>query len=188
MLVWASKHSWNVMHVIHMPPGTEGRIPDAYESTYQQFKFYRAEVIEAALFIEARLKVLLSLLYAGTDERQIQLFRSSVLDPESCTFMHKWKMLHEAIEQLGMPRDCLNEKARKALFADLQRLIDDRNKFAHGSLYIDGRSGKPLLQYFQKGKRQEEHLHDDEIAAILARASDVAMLLDTMVHSIDPSR
>ncbi len=151
-----------------------------HQPTYVKFKAYRAEVIEAALFLESRLEVLLCRIFVGTDQVREQLFRSLVLDPESGSFFQKWRMLRGAFEVSGVPGSSLSDGERKALLSSLQRIGNDRNKFAHGNLYIDVRDGRPLLEYYE-GSKKQEYLSDASVEAVLDNASATHVLLERVI-------
>lgn len=177
--------SWGTIQLAYISHAAEDikLIAARHQPIYAKFKAFRSEIIEAALFIESRLELLLCRLYVGEDPQRELLFRSSVLDPESGTFMRKWQMLREAFAILGVPGSCLDEKGRKQLFTELKQLISDRNKFAHGDLYIDARDGRPLLQYYE-GVKKEDYLEDATIHQILKCAESLHRSIERVISAV----
>lgn len=179
-------HSWGTIQLSGALP-SEQRALEAlvakHQPTYAKYKAYRSEVIEAALFVESRLEVLLCHLYIGPDPERVAMFRSTILDPESGSFGKKWHMLREAFALHGMPRDVLSDAERKQLLTSLQRLMNDRNKFAHGDLYVDVQSGQILLRYFEGGQKQM-YLDERHIEEILGNAESAHALLERVISVV----
>jgi hypothetical protein len=148
--------SWGTLQVTYLSP-EQAKDPTSlqkFQPIYEKAKAYRGEIIEAALFIESRLDLLLCRLFVGSDDNRVELFRALILDPESCSFHQKWKMLRGVLELRGVPKNCLNVEERKKLLSQLKQLIADRNKFAHGDLYVDARDGSVLCcQLFDDRER-----------------------------------
>ena len=173
-------HNWGTIQLLGLT-GKETDIADIaarHQPIYAKYKAYRAEVLEAALFIESRLDVLLCTFFVDKNPERELLFRSLVLDPESGTFFTKWRMLRGAFDIAGVP--ALTETERKSLLSGLKQLINDRNKFAHGNLYVDVRDGCPVLHYYEACKK-EDRLSDDKIETVLANARTVHNILEKVI-------
>jgi hypothetical protein len=171
---------WGTFQVAYGHVNPMGEKLFEYKATYDKFKAYRSEIIEAALFIESRLDALLCYLFVDNDPVRFNLFRTYVLGPESGSFFQKWKMLKAAIPDnaplpLGFSKD-----ERKKLLSEMSMLINDRNAFAHGDLYVDARDGRPFLKYFQQ-KEKELYLDDGLINGILERARGIHWRLESLI-------
>lgn len=177
--------AWGTFQITYATP-EQAKAPEQFfrfKPTYEKFKAYRAEVLEAALFIESRLDVLLCAIFVGADEGRRNQFQALVLQPECCTTFQKWKMLREAMAMNGIPGGCLNEAERKSFLAGLQTLISDRNQFAHGTLFIDVRDGRALIQFFE-GKAKVRYLSEDAIRGILKSATMVHVQLEKLIAAV----
>jgi hypothetical protein len=105
-----------------------------------------------------------------------------VLEPESGSFFAKWRMLRGAFEIAGVPRQVLTESKRKDLLTGLKDLNDCRNRFAHGVLYIDVRDGRPLLEYYESGKKSQ-YLSDEYVQSVLLAAESTHTLLESVIQA-----
>jgi len=152
------------------------------EGAYCKAKAYRSEIIEAALFIESRLEMLLCRIFIGGDTDRENLFRELILDPESCTFMQKWKMLHGVIELCGIPQNCITDKERSALFTGLKDLNSARNKFAHGYFYVDGRDESVQLRYYEQ-KNKTDLLNEKAVDEILNLANSLNPSMQKLIDA-----
>lgn len=85
---------WPVFTVIHGTPEQRKNtgFMDEAKKTYDRFKHYRSEVIEAALFIESSLTQTLLDFLAGSDTTRRALVCELILNAEFCTFHQKWKL------------------------------------------------------------------------------------------------
>lgn len=175
-------HAWGTIQLtgFDTPPVGLADLAIKHQPTYARFKAYRSEVLEACIFIESRLEVLLCQLFVGQDQKRVQLFRSLVLEPESGSFFAKWRMLRGAFEMAGVPRQVLTEPKRKKLLSGLKDLNDCRNRFAHGVLYIDVRQGQPMLEYYEAGKKHQ-YLTDEYVQSVLQAAEATHALLEAVI-------
>ena len=136
---------------------------DDAKSTYDRFKNYRSEIIEAALFVENYLtNVLLDFLSYSTAQRRT-ILRNLVFDAEFCTFFQKWKLLRQLLDIYCSALD-LDKAEMKTLKQELHKLIALRNRFAHGEIYVDASDFSVWIEYFE-GKKKLEHVDETELAA-----------------------
>jgi hypothetical protein len=177
-------HAWGTIQLtgFDTPPVGLADLAVQHHPTYSRFKAYRSEVLEACIFLESRLEVLLCQLFVGEAPVRIQLFRSLVLEPETGSFFAKWRMLRGAFELVGVPRQVLTEAKRKKLLSGLKDLNDCRNRFAHGVLYIDVRDGRPLLEYHESGKKHQ-YLTDEYVKSVLQAAEETHALLEVVINA-----
>jgi hypothetical protein len=130
------------------------------EELYNQIKPKRAEAIEAALSVEGALDMVLLDLLVGKDESRRDVLREHVLFPEFCTSMQKWKMLKRLVDTFPEYFKILNNEQLTELKRDIKELMDDRNKFAHGDLFVDGQEFHVELRYYENGTKWLQVNHD----------------------------
>lgn len=145
---------WPTFQVSHETSEQRGDAAfwDKAKSTYDRFKKYRGEVIEAALFVENTLTNILLDFFSYPSAQRRAILRGLVFDAEFCTFFQKWKLLRQLIDiygtELGLDRNEL-----KTLKQELHRLIALRNRFAHGAIYVDARDFSVWIEYIEGGKQ-----------------------------------
>lgn len=125
---------------------------DEAKSTYDRFKRYRGEVIEAALFAENSLTNILLDFFSYPSAQRRTILRNLVFDAEFCTFFQKWKLLRQLLDIFGSGLD-LDKVELKTLKQELHQLISLRNRFAHGEIYVDARDFSVWIEYVEGGKK-----------------------------------
>jgi len=135
---------------------------------YKKFKRLRGEVIEAALDVENLLKVIILHFVVGKDYQRHELLRSLVFDAEFCSFMQKYKMLMKIIKKIPDLGGILSPEDEKKLKKELERLIEERNMFAHGEISLDECDGSAEITYYTSSKKTEK-INDETGQAIMQR-------------------
>ena len=113
----------------------------------------RAEAIEAALSVEGVLDLVLLDLFVGREASRREVLRELVLAAEFCSSFQKWRMLKQFMTSKPDYFAELAEPAGKKLREELHSLINDRNKFAHGDLFVDASDHSVLLRHYEAGTK-----------------------------------
>ncbi len=164
---------WPTFNVIGDPerlkdPAILAQLQQSYDAT----KHLRSEVIEAALFVESQLTLVLGDWLSGSDQMRRDRLRAALLDTDVVSFMTKWKILGQLLDDGTAVHGVLEPSEAKTLRRELHQLVSDRNKFAHGDLYARIDDGVVVLQYYEGGPKEvavDEALTKD----ILSRAESV---------------
>jgi hypothetical protein len=138
--------------------------PDFYNKAYaeyERFKGFRSEVIEAGLSVENALTYTLDAFFTGASAERSELLRSLVLDAEFCTFFQKRRLLKQILDRYEVALR-LDPEEMKTLRRDLHDAIALRNRFAHGSLFVDAADFSVSIEYFE-GTRKVERLEEAEL-------------------------
>jgi len=152
---------------------------------YAWLAAHRSEVLEASVYVESRLDFLMCRVFVGHDERREALFRSFVLDPDWGSFGNKWKMLRGALEVVRLPDGSISEAERAEMFTALNTVMNGRNMFAHGDIFVDGRDFRVFMQHFEKGKKQTKYLDEDYLRDFMNTARSAASLIDRVTARLD---
>jgi hypothetical protein len=147
--------TWNTIHILNASPDqlNNREFIAACTDAYNAIKPKRAEAIEAALSVEGVLDLVLLDLLIGRESSRREVLRELVLAAEFCSSHQKWKMLKQFMtSQPGYFAE-LTEPLLKKLREELHSLINDRNKFAHGDLFVDARDDSVLLRYYEAGTK-----------------------------------
>ncbi len=155
-------------------------LQEKYKEKYKQFKKYRSEVIEAALEIENLLTIVLLHFLVGQDYSRHKLLRSFVFDAEFCTFMQKRKMLSLLYEMFPNSFDFFTQDESKKLRKYINDIITERNKYAHGNIFIDTRNGDAFIEYYQ-GRQKREEIDENKIHDIIKKCE----LIDNMLSELN---
>jgi len=132
------------------------------KSTYDRFKRYRGEVIEASLFVENTLTNVLLDFFSYPSAQRRTILRNLVFDAEFCTFFQKWKLLRQLLDIFGLNLD-LDKVDLKTLKHELHQLISLRNRFAHGEIYVDARDFSVCIEYFE-GEKKLDYVNETELS------------------------
>ncbi len=136
---------------------------DEAKSTYDQFKNYRGEIIEAALFVENFLTNVLLDFFSYPALQRRTILRNLVFDAEFCTFFQKWKILRQLLDIYCSEID-LDKAEMKTLKQELHKLIALRNRFAHGKIYVDASDFSVWIEYFE-GEKMLDQVDETELAS-----------------------
>ena len=175
---------WNI---IHFMIATQEQQKDPHviakcAAAYNAIKPKRAEVIEAALSVEGILDQVLLDLLVGRDASKRARLTELVLTAEFCTSFQKWKMLRALMSAVPSYFEQLLEDDKKTLRKEIHALIEDRNKFAHGDLFVNVPESYVVdLRYYEDGTKYLR-ITDHLLNELLARALRCRQTLWTL-HS-----
>lgn len=155
---------WPTFQVIHESPEQAGDVEfwDKAKSTYDRFQKFRSEVIEAALFVENSLTNTLLDFFSYPSAQRRAILRGLIFDAEFCTFFQKWKLLRQLVDLYGAELG-LEQNELKSLKKELHQLISLRNRFAHGTIYVDARDFSVLIEYIE-GTKQCDKVIESELS------------------------
>jgi hypothetical protein len=163
---------WNILHLRN---ATEQQLHDQdilskAATAYNAIKAKRSEIIEAALSVEGLIDQVLLDLLVGRDGEKRQRLTESVLAAEFCTSFQKWKMLRRLMVSVPKYFETLSDNEGKTLRDEIKKLIEDRNKFAHGDLFVNVSEDYAVeLRYYEDGSHFLR-ITEQGIAESLARA------------------
>jgi|LGVF01.1.fsa_nt_gb hypothetical protein len=157
---------WPVFQVSHETPEQtiDPSFWDKAKATHNRFKKYRAEVIEASLFVENSLTNILLDFFSYPSTERHALMRGLIFDAEFCTFFQKWKILRQLLDFYGNELG-LSQSDVKTLKKELHELISLRNRFAHGTIIVDARDFSVWIAFMEGGK-QLEKVSESELSKI----------------------
>jgi len=141
---------------IEIPPLGMQKLEFNFAETFQKderFQAWRGHIINNALFIEEKIDNIISKIFLGKNMERFEQFNSIILAREFFTFMSKWNVLRDILNSINPYK----ERDYIQLKTDLQKIIEVRNKFAHGKVSYSGNKGeKIILEYFSGGPKKEE--------------------------------
>jgi hypothetical protein len=163
---------WPIFHVMNFTDAQRGdpACVELWRGIYNEVKPKRAEVIEALLSVEGLLDQVLLDLFVGKDAMLRERLRELVLAAEFCGTHQKWKMLGMLMKSEPPYFASLDEQSAKELRADIKDLNDDRNKFAHGDLFVDARNNSVVLRYYESGTKYLV-VNSTSVGSLLTRAA-----------------
>ena len=146
---------WNTIHLLK---ATAEQLEDSAfiascQQAYNAVKSKRSEAIEAALSVEGILDQVLLDLFVGRNTAKRDQMRELVLAAEFCSAFQKWKMLKQLMETVRDYFSPLNESQQKSLRKDIYELFNDRNKFAHGDIFVNAQDLTVWLRYYEAGTK-----------------------------------
>jgi len=126
-------------------------------SSYEKVKDIRSRIIEETFSIESSLTLTIITFILGEKRyRELRLLRSLIFDAEFCTFMQKRKMLSRIFDICGEKIQCFTAEEGKQIRRNLNKIILERDKFAHGQILIDTFEYKPFIVYYRNGEQRDE--------------------------------
>ncbi len=165
-------NQWNIIHFKNV---TEEQLRDPQlrakcAALYNGIKAKRAEVIEAALSVEGLLDQVLLDLLVGHDPEKRERLTELILSAEFCTSFQKWKMLRRLISASPAYFKGLSDAEGTTLRDEIRRLIEDRNKFAHGDLFVNVLENYAVELRFYTDGTQFLRVTDQTVMESLSRA------------------
>ncbi len=151
-----------------------------FSSMYQSFKTVRAQVIDWAIDTEDSLKVAICFFFFESDFKKHDVFRGMILDAEFCSFMQKRRILSHIFDNYSDTFPSFNREESKELLHELNNIILDRNKFAHGRVFVNAGNNTIELHYYH-GKQIEEEIKPDAIEEMKERVKKVDRLLGKLI-------
>ena len=150
----------------------DGVLLNACTVAYNAVKPKRTEIIEAALSVESALDSVLLDLLAGLPPERRLVVRELIVAAEFCTFHQKWTMLRRLFDLEVSYFASLSDTDGKELRRDLRKVISDRNKFAHGEMFVDANNLAVTVQYFEDGTKTKE-VNESWVSEMLLRSHEV---------------
>ena len=145
----------------------------------EKFQAWRGHIINNALFIEEKVDTIISNLLFYDLEKKV-LFQSIILSREFFGFMNKWKVLKDLMGTMEIFKD----GKYNIFFSNLHKLINERDKFAHGKVtYMGDRGEKIILEYF-KEKIQKEEITEKTVEEFVGLAKECRKVLDEIIGKI----
>lgn len=117
---------------------------------YHFFSKIRGQAINDSLGVEYRLEEFIKFFLHEVDFSKWELFEEYIFSNPSLGFMEKKKTVERLLKACREDLD-LSQKDLNDLIKKLTRIINDRNKFAHGKLILDFSQRTILLRFFENG-------------------------------------
>lgn len=186
-----------ILHYSNSGQTGEAKSIEELQLIYKKFKRLRGEVIEAALDVENLLKVTILHFIVGKDYQRHAVLRAFIFDAEFCSFMQKYKMLVKILKQVPDLHDVISPDDERRLKKELERIIEERNMFAHGGISLDSHDGSAKITYYTSSEKTEK-IDEKAEQAIMRRYTFVSETLselntflrenNVLQQSIDQSR
>lgn len=165
-------NQWNIVHFRNVSPGQveDPQVRTKAAVVYSAMKVKRAEIIEAALSVEGMLDQVLLDLFVGRDPSKREWLTELVLAAEFCTSLQKWKMLQRLMAAVPSYFTLLSDSDGKILRKEIHQLINDRNKFAHGDLFVTVSENYAVDLRYQENGTQYLRITEQTVTESLSRA------------------
>ena len=141
------------------------------------FQAWRGHIINNALFIEEKIDLAISKLLFRNELEGAGLFKSIVLSREFFSFMSKWKVLRDLLKTISPFKETYSSE----LLSDLQFIVNERDKFAHGQVMYSGNNGEKILLEYFKETLQKEEVTEDTIKAFIEKCGKCHMGLEKII-------
>ena len=166
---------------VEIPPGGTYKfelenINDALKKD-DLFQAWRGHIINNALFIEEKIDLLISKLLFRKELEGAGLFKSMVLSREFFSFMSKWRVLRDLLKTISPFKETYNP----GLLSDLQFIVNERDKFAHGQVMYSGNKGEKIFLEYFKETLQKEEISEETIKAFIQKCSKCYVGLDKII-------
>jgi len=167
---------------VEIPPGGEYKfeldnIGDALRKD-DLFQAWRGHIINNALFIEEKLDLIICKILFRKELDGAGYFKTMVLSREFFSFMSKWKVLRDLLKTLSP----FKEQDYSELFRDLQSIVNDRDKFAHGQVMYSGNRGEKIILEYFKETLQKEEVTEYTIKSFIERCRKCHEELDKLIE------
>ena len=154
-------------HPIRLPPKSTVNLgPEEFKDYNKQIhdlKFIRGHFLEVIIAIEERINLLLEKSLISKNSKLKTVFQEKILHSRNTTLKSKIDLLQETIKTKKEMKDF----DVKILYNSLDLLINERNKWAHGSIFFQQKTvdGKLKMQSYlnyinSKGKFAEQELNN----------------------------
>jgi hypothetical protein len=166
-------------HIAIPPGGTYKFEPNIGEALKKDdlFQAWRGHIINNALFIEEKIDLIISKLLFRKELEGAGLFKSVVLSREFFSFMSKWKVMRDLLKTLSP----FKEANYSELFRDLQFIVNERDKFAHGQVMYSGNSGERILLEYFKETLQKEEITEATVKTFIEKCTKCYEKLDKII-------
>jgi len=151
-----SKHIKSTYQVTKIPLDEKGKPSlDAKKinEVYESVRPIRNTIIESALLVEHALTSAILYFIDGKNLDRRSILKNLFFDSDNFTFMQKRKVLSQIFEMKGDEITCLTPIEAKALRKEINDIILERNKYAHGVIIIDCMSWEAQIKYFHGKER-----------------------------------
>ena len=154
-------------HPIRIPPKTAVHLDHEQMSDYNKqchdLKFIRGHFLEVIITIEERINLLLEKSLISKNSKLKTIFQEKILHSRNMTLKSKIDIFRDIIKTKKEMKD----PDMKNLYNSLELLVNERNKWAHGSIFFQQKNvdGKLKMQSHlncinSKGKFAEQELND----------------------------
>ena len=147
----------------------------------EQFQAIRGQIINDSLFVEEKIDEIISKILFNEDSNQTDLFINIILSREFFNFMNKKKVMKDLLSSV----EPFKKRDYHELYQNIQKVIDERDKFAHGQVSYSGNKGEKIfIQYF-KGKIIKEEITTESRDGFLEIIKKCHEYLDKILLEID---
>ena len=154
-------------HPIRIPPKTTVNLGPEEMSDYNKqshdLKFIRGHFLEVIITIEERINLLLEKSLISKNSKLKTVFQEKILHSRNMTLKSKIDLLQEIIKT----KKEIKDTDMKILYNSLELLVNERNKWAHGSIFFQQKDvdSKLKMQSYlnyinSKGRFAEQELND----------------------------
>jgi len=119
----------------------------------------RGAFLSATVDIEKSLGQLISTFFISSDSDKCQMFHDVILDTTMLTFQQKFKIFKYIL--INSEFKGFTKKSKDIFFHDINHIIEIRNAFAHGSIFIDYKTELTYINYFNSSKNKVDCLLTD---------------------------
>jgi len=120
---------------------------------YESVRPIRNMIIESALLVEHALTSAILFFIDGKSLDRRSVLKNLFFDSDNFTFMQKRKVLSQIFEMKGNEITCFTPDETKHLRREVNDIIIERNKYAHGVIVIDCMNWKTQIKYFHEKER-----------------------------------
>jgi len=178
-----SMHIKSTYQVAKIPLDVKGKPSlDAKKinEVYESVRPIRNTIIESALLVEHALTSVILFFIDGKSLDRRSILKNLLFDSDNFTFMQKRKVFSQIFEMKGDKITCLTPNEAKALRREINDIILERNKYAHGVIIIDCMSWKAQIKYFH-GRERTEDVTPEIGKQFFDRCQECVRLLDKLV-------
>lgn len=122
---------------------------------YESVRPIRNTIIESALLVEHSLTSGILFFIDGKSLDRRSVIRNLFFESDNFTFMQKRKVFSQIFEMKGFEITCLTPIEAKDLRKEINDIILERNKYAHGVIIIDCMSWEAQIKYFHGKERYD---------------------------------
>lgn len=175
------KSTYNVTKIPLDETGKPSLDAKKINEVYESVRPIRNTIIESALLVEHALTFAILFFIDGNkrhDRRSV--LKKLFFDSDHFTFMQKRKVLSQIFEMKGNEITCFSPDEAKHLRREMNDIILERNKYAHGVIVIDCMNWKAQIKYFH-GQERTEDITPETGNRFFDRCQDCVRLLDKLV-------
>ena len=147
---------------------------------YESVRPIRNTIIESALLVEHALTSAILYFIDGKSLDRRSILKNLLFDSDNFTFMQKRKVLSLIFEMKGDKITCFTLNEAKALRREINDIVLERNKYAHGVIIIDCMSWEAQIKYFH-GKERTENVTPEIGNHFFDRCQECVRQLDKLV-------